>query len=75
MYPKRCNEKWVRRNLQSNNCGGKYLRRPEGSAEFGGDLFEGFLPLEMRDAFHAPTPIVQVPEDEEGGGSGRDNLI
>ncbi len=32
--------------------------------EFGGDLFEAFLALEMRDAPHSPTPIVQVPEDE-----------
>ncbi len=32
----------------------------KGGAEFGGDLFESFLALEMRDALHAPTPIVHL---------------
>ena len=33
-------------------------------AECGGELLEGVLPLEMRDALHAPAPIVCIPGDD-----------
>ena len=36
------------------------LGRREGGEEFGGDLFEAFLALEMRDALHAPAAVVRI---------------
>ena len=57
--------KWETETLGGRQCG----------AECGGDLFEALLAFEMRDALHAPAAIVRVPEDEEGGGSGRGNSI
>ena len=46
--------------LQSNNYGGKYLRRRESGTEFGGDSFEALFPFEMRDALHAATAMVHL---------------
>jgi len=48
--------------VQSHRVGWRLLGRGERGAEFGGDLFEGFLAFEMRHALHAPAAI-QVPVD------------
>ena len=49
--------------LQSRKVGGSRSRRRECGAELGGDLLEGVLAFEMRDALHAAAPIVRIPCD------------